>query len=43
MMLGIVDKLHKLFGTHLLPVVLVRSFGLKVLNNLEPIKVSYDL
>jgi len=40
MMLGVVDKLHKLFGTNLIPIVLVRSVGLKVLNNLEPIKVS---
>ena len=40
MMLGAVDKLHKLFDTHLMPIVLVRSLGLKVLNNLEPVKVS---
>ncbi|CAG8615439.1 1280_t:CDS:2 [Rhizophagus irregularis] len=40
MMLGVVDKLHKLFGTSLTPIVLARSFGLKVLDNFDPIKVS---
>ncbi|GET04820.1 ubiquinone biosynthesis monooxygenase COQ6 [Rhizophagus clarus] len=40
MMLGVVDKLHKLFSTNLTPIVLIRSFGLKVLNNFEPIKAE---
>ncbi|CAB4380541.1 unnamed protein product [Rhizophagus irregularis] len=40
MMLGVVDKLHKLFGTSLTPIVLARSFGLKVLDNFDPIKAE---
>ncbi|CAG8436823.1 10400_t:CDS:2 [Funneliformis mosseae] len=39
-MLGVVDKLHKLFGTDFTPTVLARSLGLKTLNNLEPVKAE---
>ncbi|CAG8507156.1 13046_t:CDS:2, partial [Dentiscutata heterogama] len=37
-MLGVVDKLHKLFGNDFAPIVLMRSLGLQVINNLEPVK-----
>ncbi|RIA86404.1 hypothetical protein C1645_740871 [Glomus cerebriforme] len=36
--IGVVDKLQKLFVHNQAPNVLVRSFGLKILNDLEPIK-----
>ncbi|CAG8687014.1 11666_t:CDS:2, partial [Acaulospora colombiana] len=38
LMLGAVDKLHKLFGTKLAPIVLARSLGLRIVNNIEPLK-----
>ncbi|CAG8740091.1 4170_t:CDS:2, partial [Acaulospora morrowiae] len=38
LMLGAVDKLHKLFGTKLAPIVLARSLGLQVVNGIEPLK-----
>ncbi|CAG8775777.1 43348_t:CDS:2 [Gigaspora margarita] len=37
-MLGAVDKLHKLFGNDFAPIVFMRSLGLQVINNLEPVK-----
>ncbi|RIB04194.1 hypothetical protein C2G38_2008486 [Gigaspora rosea] len=38
MMLGAVDKLHKLFGNDFAPIVFMRSLGLQVINHLEPVK-----
>ncbi|SCV03187.1 LANO_0G02674g1_1 [Lachancea nothofagi CBS 11611] len=38
MLLGVVDKLHKLYSTDFGPVVAVRSMGLKALQALGPIK-----
>ncbi|CAG8676792.1 919_t:CDS:2, partial [Scutellospora calospora] len=38
-MLGSVDKLHKLFGNNFAPIVFIRSLGLQMINNLEPVKV----
>jgi len=37
-MIGVVDKLHKLYGTAFPPVVAVRSLGLKAVNAMEGLK-----
>ncbi|CAH6719138.1 ubiquinone biosynthesis monooxygenase Coq6p, mitochondrial [[Candida] jaroonii] len=36
--LGVCDKLHKLFGNDFTPIVAIRGLGMKVFNNLTPIK-----
>lgn len=38
MLLGITDKLHKIYGTDFGPVVALRSLGVNALNNISPIK-----
>lgn len=38
MLLGIVDKLHKLYSTDAAPVVAARTFGLNLVNNMGPLK-----
>ncbi|KAG0133238.1 hypothetical protein HOY82DRAFT_483017 [Tuber indicum] len=38
LMIGIVDKLHKLYGTAFPPVVAVRSLGLRAVNAMEGLK-----
>lgn len=38
MLLGMVDKLHKIYGTDFAPVVALRSFGVNFINNFSPIK-----
>ncbi|CUS10157.1 unnamed protein product [Tuber aestivum] len=38
MMIGVVDKLHKLYGTASPPVVAVRSLGLRAVNAMEGLK-----
>jgi len=38
LMIGVVDKLHKLYGTAFLPVVAVRSLGLRAVNAMEGLK-----
>ncbi|CEP64370.1 putative N,N-dimethylaniline monooxygenase COQ6 LALA0_S11e02542g [Lachancea lanzarotensis] len=38
MLLGVVDKLHKIYSTDFGPIVAARSMGLKVLQRLQPIK-----
>lgn len=38
LMLGVVDKLHKLYGTASPPVVAVRSLGLKAVNAFDGLK-----
>ncbi|SCW03091.1 LAFE_0G02740g1_1 [Lachancea fermentati] len=38
MLLGVVDKLHKLYSTDFGPVVAMRTLGLNVVNNLGPLK-----
>lgn len=38
MLLGVVDKLHKLYSTDFGPIVAARSFGLKAIQSLGPIK-----
>ncbi|CAG8489338.1 3040_t:CDS:2 [Ambispora leptoticha] len=40
MMIGAVDKLHKLFSTDLTPIVWMRSLGLRMVNGLEPVKAE---
>ncbi|RPB22836.1 ubiquinone biosynthesis hydrox [Terfezia boudieri ATCC MYA-4762] len=37
-LLGVVDKLHKLYGTDAAPVVALRSVGLGIVNRLGPLK-----
>ena len=37
-MLGIVDKIHKIYSTDFTPIVWARSFGVNVLNNVPFIK-----
>lgn len=37
-LLGVVDKLHKLYGTGAAPVVALRSAGLKAVDRLAPLK-----
>lgn len=38
MLLGMVDKLHKIYGTDFAPVVALRSIGVNLINNFPPIK-----
>jgi len=38
MQLGVVDKLHKIYGTAFQPVVALRSIGLGAVNRLPPLK-----
>lgn len=38
MLLGMVDKLHKIYGTDFAPVVALRSMGVNFINNFPPIK-----
>ncbi|QLQ78773.1 hypothetical protein HG537_0B01220 [Torulaspora globosa] len=38
MLLGMVDKLHKIYGTDFAPVVALRSIGVNFINNFPPIK-----
>lgn len=38
LMMGVVDKLHKLYGTELGPIVAARSVGLSAVNMLTPLK-----
>ncbi|RHZ57895.1 hypothetical protein Glove_382g32 [Diversispora epigaea] len=38
LMLGAVDKLHKLFGTKITPLVCIRSLGLEMINRIGPLK-----
>lgn len=38
MMLGVVDKLHKLYGTDSAPVVAIRSLGLKAVDAVDAVK-----
>lgn len=38
MLLGMTDKLHKLYSTDFEPIVALRSFGLNVINNVAPVK-----
>lgn len=37
-LLGIVDKVHKIYSTDFAPIVAVRSFGVNLINNFTPIK-----
>ncbi|KAG7880235.1 hypothetical protein KL905_002904 [Ogataea polymorpha] len=37
-LLGIVDKLHKIYSTDIAPIVMARSFGVNVLNNVPFVK-----
>lgn len=38
MLLGIVDKLHKIYSTDFAPVVALRSAGVNIINNFPPVK-----
>ncbi|EGV62857.1 Putative ubiquinone biosynthesis monooxygenase [Yamadazyma tenuis] len=37
-LLGVCDKLHKIFSNDVYPIILVRSFGMRFMNSLTPIK-----
>jgi ubiquinone biosynthesis monooxygenase Coq6 len=38
MLLGVVDKLHKLYAVESGPLIPLRSIGLRAVNNLQPLK-----
>ncbi|QLG70182.1 hypothetical protein HG535_0A01210 [Zygotorulaspora mrakii] len=38
LLLGMVDKLNKIYGTDYAPIVALRSFGINVINNVPPLK-----